>query len=86
MLVGVHFRQLKLMMDMEEEPEDENRALRERKLNFKLVESRMFSAFDGSWSIRYHSRRKEYNEALKKYVYTYTSKLTYTVLVKPKVT
>ena len=73
------------MLDMIEEPEDENRALRERCLSFKLVESQMFSAFDGAWTIRYHSRTKEYDSKLKKEVYNYKTKLTYTVFVKPKV-
>lgn len=72
-------------MDMTEETEDDNRALRQRQLSFKLVESQMFSAFDGSWTIRYHSRSREYNDVLKKYVYVYKTKLTYTVYVKPKV-
>jgi hypothetical protein len=72
-------------MDMTEEQEDDNRALRQRQLSFKLVESQMFSAFDGSWTIRYHSRSREFNTVLKKYVYVYKTKLTYTVSVKPKV-
>ena len=53
-------------MDMTEEVEDENRALKERKLSFKLVESSMFSSFDGSWTARYHSRSKVLDPILKK--------------------
>eukprot|EP00597_Dinobryon_sp_UTEXLB2267_P010198 CAMPEP_0170103780 /NCGR_PEP_ID=MMETSP0020_2-20130122/3715_1 /TAXON_ID=98059 /ORGANISM="Dinobryon sp., Strain UTEXLB2267" /LENGTH=270 /DNA_ID=CAMNT_0010327447 /DNA_START=347 /DNA_END=1159 /DNA_ORIENTATION=- len=82
-IIGFDFR-ASLLMDMNEEAEDENRALRERMLSFKLVESRMFSSFDGSWTIRYHSRSREYDDRLQKHIYTYKTKLTYTVLVKPK--
>ena len=44
----------------------------------------MFSIFDGVWSLRYHSRHKFYDPQLKQQVYKYKTKLTYSVLVKPK--
>ena len=82
-IVGFDFK-ASLTLDMREEEESEGRALREKKLKFKLAESPMFSAFDGSWSIRYHSRVKEYDSFIGDYVYRYKTLLTYTVTVKPK--
>jgi hypothetical protein len=71
-------------MDMTEESEDENMALRKRELGFKLVESRMFSSFDGNWSMRYHSRSKQFDASKSCFVYKYKTRLTYSVTVKPK--
>ena len=82
-IVGFTFR-ASLTMDMVEEPEDMNRVLRERNLRFKLVDSAMFSAFDGTWQLRTHSRVRELDAVTNKFVYKYKTKLTYSVLVKPK--
>lgn len=82
-IVGFDFK-ASLTLDMREEEESEGRALKEKKLTFKLAESPMFSSFDGSWSIRYHSRNKEFDNLLGDYVYRYKTLLTYTVTVKPK--
>jgi Polyketide cyclase / dehydrase and lipid transport len=82
-IVGFDFR-ASLTIDMREEEESEGRALKEKKLIFKLAESSMFSSFDGSWSIRYHSRVKEFDSSVNDYVFRYKTLLTYSVLVKPK--
>lgn len=82
-IIGFTFR-ASLVMDMVEEPEDLSRALRERNLHFKLAESQMFSAFDGTWKIRTHSRSREYDPSVQGYVYKYKTQLTYSVFVKPR--
>ena len=82
-IIGFDFR-ASLTMDMNEEIEDENRAMKERRLNFKLVESGMFSSFDGSWTARYHSRSKVLDPVLNKYVYKYKAILSYSVCVRPR--
>lgn len=83
-IIGFDFR-ASLVMDMTEEPYDENVAMRGRRLDFKLVESGMFSAFEGTWSLKYHSRSKEIiNKATGSFRYKYKTLLTYTVLVRPK--
>ena len=82
-IIGFDFK-ASLTMDMREEEESEGRALKEKKLIFKLAESSMFSSFDGSWSIKYHSRFKEFDTAANDFVYRYKTLLTYTVTVKPK--
>lgn len=83
-IVGFDFR-ASLTMDMTEDIENEGRAMAEKRtLNFKLAESGMFSAFDGSWSVRYHSRVREWDSASGEFVFRYKTMLTYSVLVKPK--
>lgn len=82
-IIGFTFR-ASLTMDMIEEAEDESRAMRERCLSFKLVDSAMFSSFDGSWMLKYHSRIREQDAATGDFVYTYRTLLTYTVYVRPK--
>lgn len=83
-IVGFDFR-ASLTMDMTEEIENEGRAMAEKKtLYFKLAESSMFSSFDGNWSIRYHSRSREYDTSTKAFVFRYKTMLTYSVTVKPK--
>ena len=82
-IVGFTFR-ASLTMDMVEEPEDQSRALRERNLFFRLVESQMFNSFDGSWKLRTHSRVRELDPATKQYKYSYKTMLTYSVFVKPR--
>lgn len=62
-----------------------NKKISENKvLNFKLVESAMFSSFDGSWTLKCMSRTKEHNTMKNDFVYKYKTLLTYTVLVVPK--
>jgi len=82
-IVGFTFR-ASLTMDMTEEPEDLTRALRERNLHFKLAESQMFSAFDGTWKLRTHSRVREFNPVTKVYDFQYKTLLTYSVYVRPR--
>ena len=83
-IVGFDFR-ASLTMDMTEEIENEGRAMAEKKtLYFKLAESGMFSSFDGNWSIRYHSRNREFDVISREFVFRYKTMLTYSVLVKPK--
>lgn len=82
-IIGFDFR-ASLLMDMLEEEEDENTSLKERILSFKLVESQMFSSFDGTWTVKYHSRVRTFNKVLQAYSYQYRSKLTYSVFVRPK--
>ena len=83
-IVGFDFR-ASLTMDMTEEIENEGRAMAEKKtLYFKLAESSMFSSFDGNWSIRYHSRARQYDTVSKAFVFRYKTMLTYCVTVKPK--
>ena len=71
-------------MDMSEDFGDENSSRQQKILSFKCVESSMFSAFEGTWAMRYHTRHRKLNEKTKQYTYTYSTLLTYTVLVKPK--
>ena len=83
-IVGFDFR-ASLTMDMTEDIENEGRAMAEKRtLLFKLAESSMFSAFDGSWSVRYHNRVREWDTAAGEFVFRYKTMLTYSVLVKPK--
>lgn len=71
-------------MDMIEEPVDTNRALQERQLSFKLVDSLMFSSFEGSWNLRYHSRTPKVDRESGEMAYQYKTLLTYSVFVRPK--
>ena len=78
-IIGFDFR-ASLTMDMYEESEDQNKALKERKLHFKLYDSSMFAAFDGTWYLRYHSRMRDHSTN----DYVYKTLLTYSVFVRPK--
>lgn len=85
-IIGFDFR-ASLVMDMQEERDEEtekDKGLKEWMLRFKCVESQMFDAFDGTWSLRYHSRTKEFDPKLNKQVFKYKSKLTYSVFVRPR--
>lgn len=82
-IIGFDFR-ASLIMDMTEEPVDPNRAIQERKLSFKLVESMMFSNFEGSWHLKTHSRKQRMDPVTKEITIQYTTMLTYSVLVRPK--
>lgn len=82
-IIGFDFR-ASLLMDMLPLPYDENLGLKEKVLSFKLIESKMFKSFDGTWSLRYHSRTKEYDSNTNTNIYKYKTKLTYTVFVAPR--
>jgi Polyketide cyclase / dehydrase and lipid transport len=71
-------------MDMTEEAVDPNRALQERQLSFKLADSFMFTSFDGSWNLRYHSRIPRTDPVTQEVSYHYRTLLTYSVYVRPK--
>jgi len=82
-IIGFDFR-ASLLMDMQEEKGDDNRALKKWLLRFKLVESRVFDSFDGQWMLRYHSRNREIDPRTQQPVFKYKTKLTYSVFVRPK--
>ena len=89
-IIGFDFR-ASLTMDMSEDVgdlsdriEQENRSYKEKRIGFALVQSSMFSSFDGEWVMRTHSRIKAFDNATKQYYYRYKTKLTYTVTVRPK--
>lgn len=71
-IIGFDFR-ASLVMDMLE-----SKRQRESKLKFALVESGMFSAFDGYWSVKPVGRYMKNGRVRCK------TKLTYSVYVKPK--
>jgi hypothetical protein len=71
-------------MDMTEEPMDTTRALPMRQVTFKLVDSLMFSAFEGSWTVKYHKRTPTIDPITQEVSYKYTTSLTYSVFVRPK--
>ncbi|KAJ1394153.1 hypothetical protein B484DRAFT_355523 [Ochromonadaceae sp. CCMP2298] len=84
-IIGFDFR-ASLLMDMTEYPAPVmvDNIVQERKLGFELVESRMFSSFDGVWAAKHVSRRQEFDQTFKKEVWRYKTRLTYSVLVKPR--
>ncbi len=82
-IVGFDFRAA-LVMDMFEESNDENSSRRQKFVRFRLVESGMFSAFEGAWSLRTHSRIRKIDPNSGALSYTYNTLLTYSVLVRPK--
>ena len=79
-----YYNRASLTMDMSEDFGDENSSRQQKILSFKCVESSMFSAFEGTWAMRYHTRHRKLNEKTQQYTYTYSTLLIYTVLVKPK--
>jgi hypothetical protein len=79
-IIGFDFR-ASLTMDMVEDFDDENRT---KVLRFKLVESKMFSAFDGYWSARHHSRVRKYDNLKNEFTYDYKTLLQYSVYVEPR--
>lgn len=84
-IIGFDFR-ASLMMDMVEQPfqEYDGIPMKQRRLSFKLVESKMFQTFDGSWTVGLHSKQREYDTKMQKQIDKYKTKLTYQVLVRPK--
>lgn len=79
-IIGFNFR-ASVIMDMDEIIEG---PFRQRKIDFKLVESMMFSSFDGYWQLRCHSRNRYYDQETKSYKFNYKTILTYSVYVRPK--
>ena len=81
-IIGFDFR-ASLTMDMREDV-DESNPNRPRRLSFTLVESGMFSAFDGDWVVKTHSRVKQLDPVSNRLVYKYKTLLVYSVYVRPK--
>jgi hypothetical protein len=82
-IIGFDFR-ASLTMDMTADSDDDKRAIKGKKLFFTLAESSMFSVFDGSWSVRVHSRSKQIDPVTNEPVHRYKTILTYSVVVQPK--
>jgi isocitrate dehydrogenase len=84
-IIGFDFR-ASLLMDMTEQPcvEMDGLTCQQCRILFKLVESQMFQAFDGSWTLTHHSLRREYDTTIQRRVEKPTTKLTYDVTVQPK--
>lgn len=82
-IIGFDFR-ASLTMDLVEEDSDQNSSRQEKTLHFKLADSAMFSSFDGSWSLKYHSRSRKTDPATGQYIFVYKTQLTYSVWVRPK--
>jgi len=82
-IIGFDFR-ASLTMDLVEEEGDQNSSRQEKTLRFKLADSVMFSSFDGSWSLKYHSRSRKIDPSTGQYIYVYKTQLTYSVFVRPK--
>eukprot|EP01039_Chlorochromonas_danica_P008148 gene8148-8990_t len=82
-IIGFDFRAA-VVMDMSEERDEEQKLAQEWKIRFKLVESKMLDAFDGAWTLKYHSRVVEFDNVLQQNCYRYKTKLTYSVFVRPK--
>ena len=68
-------------MDMEEIIDG---PIHQRRIDFKLVDSMMFSSFDGYWLLRYHSRSRYFDDESKTYKFKYRTLLTYSVYVRPQ--
>uniref|UniRef100_A0A6V1KTJ0 Coenzyme Q-binding protein COQ10 START domain-containing protein n=1 Tax=Heterosigma akashiwo TaxID=2829 RepID=A0A6V1KTJ0_HETAK len=82
-IIGFDFR-ASLTMDMTEVMEKAEEKFGQRKILFKLVESAMFNGFDGEWSIQNYSRIKNPNPTGTDDQWIYTSKVFYSVVVKPR--
>jgi hypothetical protein len=80
-IIGFDFR-ASLTMDMREE--DDEAYSRPKRVHFTLVDSAMFSSFDGEWIVKPHSRVKQIDPVSSKLVYRYKTLLVYTVYVRPK--
>lgn len=84
-ILGFDFR-ASLTMDMIEKQDDSeaSRAAKIKVLRFLLVDSAMFSSFDGSWTLRTHSRVRTFDQTTKSFYYRYKTQLTYSVYIRPK--
>uniref|UniRef100_A0A7S2SEL4 Coenzyme Q-binding protein COQ10 START domain-containing protein n=1 Tax=Rhizochromulina marina TaxID=1034831 RepID=A0A7S2SEL4_9STRA len=76
-IIGFDFS-ASLVMDMEEVL-DSRAGSSKKAIQFKLVESRFFSEFDGIWQLQVHSRRPIPGTN----TFTYTTKLFYEVFIRP---
>jgi len=77
--LGFDFR-ASLTMDMRERKGGDNEARGMRRVEFDLVESPMFAAFDGEWRVQPYSRTRSATDPTK---FEYTSKLSYKVTPLP---
>ncbi len=68
-------------MDMRELKGGENEAKGMRRIEFSLVDSSMFAAFEGEWRVQPYSRTPSHEEPGK---FEYTSKLSYVVDITPR--
>lgn len=82
-IIGFNFR-ASLTMQMTEQETTEAQAQNTRRLDFTCIESAMFNDFEGSWSVNFHSRVREFDKSLNKFILKDRSKLTYSVLVRPR--
>jgi hypothetical protein len=82
-IVGFDFR-ASLTMNMDEVIEDGRKAMRERRILFKHVDSLMFNAFDGEWLLKLYSRSKKVDPLTQTITWQYKTQLTYTVFVRPR--
>lgn len=79
-IVGFDFR-ASVLMDMNECKGGDNEARGMRRIEFKLVESIMFAAFEGEWRVQPYSRIRQRDDPTK---FEYTTKLSYKVDITPK--
>ena len=77
-IVGFDFR-ASLTMDMTELAEEG--ASRPTRINFVLVDSAMFAAFDGEWRVQPYSRVRSKTDPTR---FEYKSKLSYRVNITPR--
>lgn len=82
-IVGFDFR-ASLVMDMEEHYGDPDDRLAMRKIKFKLVDSAMFTEFNGEWRLQFNSRVPVKDPTTGQERYTYTTKIFYMVHIRPK--
>lgn len=78
-IIGFDFS-ASLTMDMTEVQDRPNSAMPRKAIQFKLVESRFFSEFDGKWQLQAHSRRLKPGTTDE---YLYKTKLFYEVFIRP---
>eukprot|EP01041_Mallomonas_annulata_P009646 gene9646-20047_t len=83
-IIGFDFRASLVMEMIDRQSEDENSVQKMKRLGFKLVESAMFSNFDGEWTLRTHSRIRTFDTTTKMFYYRYKTQLTYSVFIRPK--
>jgi len=77
-IVGFDFR-ASLEMDMQEISDDGPK--RPSRIDFTLVDSAMFAAFDGSWRVQPYSRSRSKADPTR---FDYTTKLSYRVNITPR--
>jgi hypothetical protein len=82
-VIGFEFR-ASLTMDMTDDCGEEDSPFCPRKITFQLVNSTIFSSFDGTWSMRFHSRGQWFDPVAQRHRFRYKTLLTYSVFVRPK--